>query len=396
MKKYFVIQLKRLLRIFPPILIVTAILFGCLAVVYDAIVSLEEEEGRQGKFRVGIVGTAGDTFLKMGLAAVESFDSTRYSVEFIEMTESDAEAAMRKGAISAFIVIPENFLDEAMYGNIIPLKYVCAAGALGLVSMVKDEISQLVEVMLIESQKGIYGAGNALNANGLNGSQIVGEISLEYVDLVFARSRMYRVTEMKKFDGLGMSGYMLSGLCVVLFSLVCLTFAPVMIRADQSLARVLAARRRPAIAQVLCDFLVYMVGLLGIVALVWFLAVTKVGHQLQMNVIFQCVPALFAVGAMSFLLYELASDLISGVLLQFFVTLALCFVSGCLYPITFFPDSIQKLSNALPTGLARQQLSNCILSKYSMENTLALIGFGCTFLAVAILIRRIKVSGVRG
>ena len=48
MKKYFVIQLKRLLRIFPPILVVTAILFGCLAVVYDAIASLEEEEGKQG------------------------------------------------------------------------------------------------------------------------------------------------------------------------------------------------------------------------------------------------------------------------------------------------------------------------------------------------------------
>ena len=396
MKKYFVIQLKRLLRIFPPILVVTAILFGCLAVVYDAIASLEEEEGKQGKFQVGIVGTAGDTFLKMGLAAVESFDSTRYTVEFVEMTESDAETAMRRGKITAFIVIPENFLDEAMYGNIIPLKFVCAAGAVGMVSMIKDEISQLIEVMLIESQKGIYGSGNALNANGLNGSKIVGEISLEYVELVFARSRMYQVTEMKKFDGLGMSGYMLSGLCVTLFLLVCLTFAPVMIRGDQSLARVLAARRRPAIAQVLCDFAVYMVGLAGIVAVVWLLAVAKVGHSLQLRVILQCIPALFAIGAMSFMLYEAASDLVSGVLLQFFATLVLCFVSGCLYPITFFPDSIQKLSNMLPTGLARLQLSDCILGKYSNENTLVLAGFGCAFLAVAILIRRIKVSGVRG
>lgn len=396
MRKYLIIQLKRLLRIFPPILIVTAILFGCLAVVYDAIVSLEEEEGKQGKFQVGIVGTAGDTFLEMGLAAVESFDSTKYTVEFVEMTESEAETAMRRGSISAFIVIPENFLDEAMYGNIIPLKYVCAAGALGMVSMIKDEISQLIEIMLIESQKGIYGAGNALNANGLNGSKIVGEISLEYVELVFARSRMYRVTEMKKFDGLGMGGYMLSGLCVVLFLLVCLTFAPVMIRSDYALARVLAARRRPAIAQTLCDFAVYMVGLLGIAAVIWLLAAAKGGEKIQFVIVLQCVPALFAIGAMSFLLYELATDLVSGVLLQFFVTLVLCFISGCLYPITFFPDSVQRLSELLPTGLARLQLSNCILGRFSMENTLALLGFGFAFLVIAVLVRRIKVSGVRG
>ena len=396
MRKYFIIQLKRLLRILPPILIVAAILFGCLAVVYDAIVSLEEEEGAQKKYQVGIVGTAGDTYLKMGLAAVESFDSTRYSVEFVEMTEPEAESAMRRGSIAAFLVIPDNFLDEAMYGNIIPLKYVCTTSAMGLVSMIKDEISQLIETMLIEAQKGIYGSGNALDDYGLDGGKIVGQISLEYVDLVFSRSRMYTVTEMKKFDGLGMGGYMLSGLCVVLFLLVCLTFAPVMIRPDQSLARVLAAKRRPAVAQVLCDFAVYMVGVLGVAAVIWLLVVVKAGQGIPLLTVLRCVPALFALSAMSFLLYEASSDLISGVILQFFVALVLSFISGCLYPITFFPDSVQRLSNWLPTGLARLQLAGCILGKSSMETTMALLGFGCAFLAVTIVIRRIKVSGVRG
>lgn len=396
MRKYFIIQLKRLLRILPPILIVAAILFGCLAVVYDAIVSLEEEEGAQKKYQVGIVGTAGDTYLKMGLAAVESFDSTRYSVEFVEMTEPEAESAMRRGSIAAFLVIPDNFLDEAMYGNIIPLKYVCTTSAMGLVSMIKDEISQLIESMLIEAQKGIYGSGNALDDHGLDGGKIVGQISLEYVDLVFSRSRMYTVTEMKKFDGLGMGGYMLSGLCVVLFLLICLTFAPVMIRPDQSLARVLAAKRRPAVAQVLCDFAVYMVGVLGVAAVIWLLVVVKAGQGIPLLTVLRCVPALFALSAMSFLLYEASSDLISGVILQFFVALVLSFISGCLYPITFFPDSVQRLSNWLPTGLARLQLAGCILGKSSMETTMALLGFGCAFLAVTIVIRRIKVSGVRG
>ena len=396
MRKYFIIQLKRLLRILPPILIVAAILFGCLAVVYDAIVSLEEEEGAQKKYQVGIVGTAGDTYLKMGLAAVESFDSTRYSVEFVEMTEPEAESAMRRGSIAAFLVIPDNFLDEAMYGNIIPLKYVCTTSAMGLVSMIKDEISQLIETMLIEAQKGIYGSGNALDDHGLDGGKIVGQISLEYVDLVFSRSRMYTVTEMKKFDGLGMGGYMLSGLCVVLFLLVCLTFAPVMIRPDQSLARVLAAKRRPAVAQVLCDFAVYMVGVLGVAAVIWLLVVVKAGQGIPLLTVLRCVPALFALSAMSFLLYEASSDLISGVILQFFVALVLSFISGCLYPITFFPDSVQRLSNWLPTGLARLQLAGCILGKSSLETTMVLLGFGCAFLAVTIVIRRIKVSGVRG
>lgn len=396
MRKYFIIQLKRLLRILPPILVVAAILFGCLAVVYDAILSMDDEEGEITKFKVGIVGTAGDTYLQMGLAAAESFDSSRYTIEFVEMEEADAEIAMRRGQLSAFIVIPDGFLDAAMYGEFMTMKYVCAAGALGLVSMIKDELTQVIEVMLLEAQKGIYGSGDALDAYGLNGGKIVGEISLEYVEFIFARNKMYKVTEMKMFEGLGMAGYMLSGLCVVLFLLVCLTFAPVMIRADQSLARMLAAQRKPAVCQSLCDFGVYMLGLLGITAVILVYVITNAEAAVKWNMVAQCLPAVFALGAMSFFLYEISNDLVSGVLLQFFTTLSLCFVSGCMYPITFFPESVQNISKFLPTGLARMQLSDCLIGRYSTQNTVTLLGFGCVFLAATVLTRRVKVSGVRG
>ena len=44
MGKYFVLQLKRLLRLMLPIILVAAVLFGCLTVVYDGVLALEEEE----------------------------------------------------------------------------------------------------------------------------------------------------------------------------------------------------------------------------------------------------------------------------------------------------------------------------------------------------------------
>lgn len=396
MRKYIVIQVKRLLRILPPILVVAAILFGCLGVVYNVIVSMDDESGEKTKFSVALVGAAGDTYLSMGLAAVESFDSTRYTVEFIEMEESEAETAMRRGEIVAFIVIPDGFMDAAIYGDIMPLKYVCSVSSLGLVSMVKDELTQVIETILVESQKGIYGAGNALNANDMNGSQIVGAISLEYAEFIFARSKMYRATEMTKFDGLGMGGYMLSGLGVVLFLLICLTFAPVMIRSDQSLARMLSARRRPVVLQAFCDFAVYLIGLMGIAIVILLCIVLSGNGSVSWRQVCQCIPAFFALGAMSFLMYEAASDLVSGVLLQFFITLVLCFISGCLYPVTFFPETVQKLSAFLPTGLARMQIAGCITGDDSWQISTCLIGFGIVFLGTTLLIRRIKVSGVRG
>lgn len=396
MGKYFCAQLKRLLRIALPVLLVTAILFGCLMVVFDTVSSMTEESKITTKFKIGVVGTASDFYLQMGLKAMDSIDSTRFSIELVEMEENAAEEAMRKGTIAAFVVFPEGFLDAAFRGTIMPLKLVTAAGAVGFVSLVKDEFSQLLEIMLLEAQKGIYGAGDAMNSLGLSGSKVVNDISISYAEFVFSRGNIYRSSTLEAFDGLGLMGYMVTGLCILLFMLICLTFAPVMIRRDHALWRMLCAQGRGVLAQTLCDFGVYLLGLVLIAAVVLAYLVFWMQATVTGTMILQALPALLLLGAMSFLMYELASDMVTGVLLQFFATLVLCFITGCLYPITFFPDGVQKLAAFLPTGIARMQIANCMLGSFDLGNTLAALGYGCGFLVVAVLIRRLKTAGIRG
>lgn len=396
MKKYFLIQLKRLLRIFPSVLLVAALLFGCVFVAYRAINNMNDDTEKTTRFQVGIVGTAGDSYLTLGLKALESLDSSRFAVELVEMQEDGAENAMRRGDISAFIVIPDGFLDAALRGEIMPLKFVCTSGSLTLVSMFKDELTRIIEVLLIESQKGIYGSENAMQSQGLNSSQVVYDISIEYAEFVFTRSNMYRASRLETFNGLGLDGYLISGLCILLFMLICLTFAPTMIRRDQALSRMLCAHRRSIFMQVFCDYIVYFLGLFCVAGIVLLCTVAMSEYKITMFVVMQGLAILFSLGAMSFLMYEIASDLVSGVLLQFFVVLALCFISGCLYPITFFPDAVQKLSCFLPTGLARMQLADMIRNTSSFGTTAALLGYGCIFFSGSVLVRRIKVAGVRG
>lgn len=396
MGKYFYAQLKRLLRIALPVLLVTAILFGCLMVVLDTISSMTEESKITTKFHIGVVGTASDFYLQMGLKALDSIDSTRFSIELVEMEEKAAEDAMRKGTIAAFVVFPEGFLDAAFRGDIMPLKLVSTAGSVGLVSLVKDEFSKMVEIMLLETQKGIYGSGDAMNSLGLSGSKVVNDISIAYAEFVFSRGNIYRTGTLEAFDGLGMGGYLVTGVCIVLFLLICLTFAPVMIRRDHALGRMLCAQGRGVVAQILCDFGVYLLGLVLIAAVVLAYVVFWMKATVTGMMILQALPALLMLGAMSFLMYELASDMVSGVLLQFFATLVLCFITGCLYPITFFPDGVQKLAAFLPTGIARMQIANCMLQSFDFGNTLAALGYGCVFLAVAVAIRRFKTAGIRG
>lgn len=396
MGKYFCVQLKRLLRLFLPVLLVTAILFGCLMVVYDTISSMNEESKVTTKFQIGVVGTASDFYLQMGLKAMDSIDSTRFSIELVEMEEKAAEDAMRRGKIAAFVAFPEGFLDAAFHGEIMPLKFVCAAGSVGLVSMIKDEFTQMLEIMLLESQKGIYGSGDAMNSLGLSGSKVVNDISIAYAEFVFSRGNMYRTGTLAAFNGLGMEGYLVTGLCIVLFLLICLTFAPMMIRRDHALGRMLCAQGRSVTAQLLCDFGVYLLALACIAAVVLIYVVFWMQAAVTGTMLLQALPVLVMLAAMSFLMYELASDLVSGVLLHFFTVLVLCFISGCLYPITFFPEAVQNLSAFLPTGIARMQIANCILQSHDVANTVGALVYASVFLTASVLIRRFKTAGVRG
>ncbi|MBQ8769080.1 MAG: ABC transporter permease [Oscillospiraceae bacterium] len=396
MGKYLYLQLKRLLRILLPVMLVAAILFGCLALAYQAVVSMTDDTQEQAKIKMGVVGTAGDTFLEMGMLALKTMDSSRFAIDFVQMEEPEAEEAMRKGDIAAFAVIPEGFIDAAMYGEIMPVKYVSTAGAVGLTTLLKDEITKMVEDIVIQTQKGIFGTGDAMRNEGLSSGSAENDLTFKYFDFIFSRSKMYAVSELGNGSAMGLEEYLLSGFCVVLLMLVCLVFAPTMVRRDMSLARVLSANRRPVIAQALCDFAVYMIGLLGVIAVLMIFAVWTGWVDLTVGVFIQWIPVVIAIGGMSFLLYELTTNLISGVLLQFFISLALCFVSGCFYPVTFFPDSVQTLAAYLPTGIARTQLAESFSGVIHISGVLALLGYGGIFLGAAVLIRKGKVALVRG
>ena len=397
MGKYLYLQLKRMLRIILPVVLVATILFGCLALAYRAIASLSNDDSQaQSKIKMGVVGTMENTLLQLGVTALQTIDSSGLSIEFVQMNEADAESAMRRGEIAAFVVIPDGFVEAVMNGEILPIKYVSTAGSVGIISLLKDEITKLIEDIVVEAQKGTYGVGDAMSAAGLYGWDAVSDISIQYAYFIFYRSNMYQVTELGITDEVELEHFLLGGLCVVFLMLVCLVFAPSMIRSDMSLARVLSASRRPVTLQAICEFAVYLIGILCVIVILMITAVWTGWVSLSASVFIQWIPIVIGIGAMSFLLYELTTNLISGVLVQFFVSLAMCFISGCLYPTTFFPDSVQKLAAWLPTGIARAQLAESFAGGMSATGSLLLLGYGGIFFVTAVLIRKAKVAGARG
>ncbi len=399
MGRYFYLQIKRLLRLLPLALIVVAILFGSLTVIYGEAVKMMDDSESHMKIKIGMVGTVGDTYLELGLAALETLDSSKLAMDIEAMDEETAKRGMESGELAAYLVIPEGFVEAAVRGEILPLKYVSTSGAVGVVSMMKGEITSVINDIVIHSQKGVYGAANALLEEGESPNKAYNDLSIQYVKLVLGRNKVYSVKEIGTADALGMESDLLCGLWVLFLMLTCLPFASMLVKRDFALGRMLAARRRPVWGQVLCEFAAYLLGLLAILAILLVslsLMDISAGIRVTWQVVLHALPIILMVAALSFLLYEMAGDLISGVLLQFFMILALGFVSGCMYPIYFFPETVQKIARYLPTGIAREQLSGCFTGVFSGAADLLLLGYAAAFLICALVIRRCRVKMVRG
>lgn len=397
MGKYYQLQCKRMLRSLPGIFLAMLVLIGSIALAYRLFVGQNALREKNNRFIFAICGETDNSFLQMGISAFGTLDTSRFALDIREMDEPEAEQALSNGEISAYAIIPEGFMEAAFAGEILPIQFCSTTGAAGIVSLVKEELSEAISTLLLESQKGVYGMWDTMIDNGLRdrtGGQM-DRLALVYVDHILVRDRMYTVEELGIGDALGLEGYLLCGLGVLLLLLLCLPFAAQMIPGDPALGRMLCAKQKPAWQQAMCDFLAYATGLVCLLLPVCVAAMVLKPDAVDFATLWRTAPVVLFAVAFSFMLYSLSRDMIGGVLLQFFVTVVLCFVSGCLYPVHFFPVQLQQLARWLPTGIARAQLASCITGTAPVGTWALLLGYCTVFIAVGVMARVRHIQGVK-
>ena len=375
MMKYLFFQYKRIARLLPGALCVLLALLVGLVLTLQLFTQGENAREENRKVQIALCGDLDNGFLRMGLAALETLDGTRFSVDILPMSPEDAANALAGGQIAAYVVVPDGFMEEAMHGVILPLEYVWTPATAGIAALFQEQLTGLVSTLVLEAQRGVFGMIDAVYENGLPYRQEdVNSLALRYVQLILARDRVYTLQGLGVGDGLSLGQYLLCGFWVVLLFLVCLPFARVMLCPDPALCRLLALRGLPVPVQSFLDWLAYLLGLCTLLLpLGGLLGLILPDHFPGLPELFQ---ALVLVSACSFFLYRLTADLISAVTVQFFSALVISFLSGCLYPVYFFPAAIQRLSGFLPSGLARQQLAGAFTGSGPSLAGIALYSIG--------------------
>lgn len=401
---YFILQLKRAAKIFPSLLLSSLLLLLSLSLLAYLIFFMDDSEERNQKITIGLVGEARDSYLGIGMGIMKNMDASRFSVAFAQMEEEEARKKLRSGEIAGYVLVPEEFIEALGRGENIPLTYVSAAAGGALSDEIIREIADIISVTIMHSEKAIYAMQEYMLDHQSEGrlGEMTDRMNLRIIDMTLNRNRSYKAKIVEAFQKTPIAVYYFCGLLIFFLLIWGINASLLLLKKDAALYRLLNARGCNAFFQVSAEYGAFVI-LLFTLLLSLLLPVfglysafgdpRKWGFSIGMgSLILLLLPVILLIAALHFSLYEWIEGLIPAVLFAFILSVGLAYISGCFYPIGFFPEAVQRLSAVLPTGAGMLYLLAGIRFGEGGGLLPLLLSYTLLFLGAAVLRRRRRIN----
>lgn len=405
--KYTCAQLKRVLKVFPTIVVTMLLLLGCMALLMWVVLEKNNASDEKQMIQIGLAGDLEGSYLGIGIQTIQNLDSSRFAISFIDMSEEEAKEQLMQGKISAYVVIPEGFVDSVVSGENKPITYVTSVGATGVGSNIMNELVVTISKLVVESQNAIYGTQRYMKDNGMEKVywETTDELCLQIVNFILGRTQVCELEMVGVANNLSFTGYYVCGILVLFLLLWGIVCSPLFVKRSLALPKLLKSRGQNALSQVVGEYIAYAALMLGMLLLIFVLlaiAMGVTGFELPewesrgIGTIFmffvQMIPVCMLISALQFLVYEAVSGMVGSMLAQFLTAISLGYLSGCLYPISFFPESIQKLAGFLPTGAAVEYADKCLLSATMGTECIVMAVYFVGFIGLSVVLRNAKIK----
>ena len=399
---YLRAQARRALRVLPQMLVLSILLLAVGLLLGQMLTQRSRQEESKQKTRVGVVADRSISFVSQIFDGLENFDASRFELDFLFMEEDEALERLRAKEISAYIVVPDDFVISVYEGNVDPVRYVTLSGASGTTAQLLNEVADAVSRLFLEAESALVGARNYVvqELPGVDADASDYALADKYTALTLSRDKLYRMEILGYAASLSTESYYFCGIGTLFLMLWAISCSPLFSRRSQELCRVLTTRGMGAARQVLFEFIPFLV--LMLVGLGCILAASGVFFRLygaeppsleplrSVRAWPVLVCQVLMLCAMEFFLYELESAPVEGILLQFLCAVAQGYICGCVYPYSFFPKGVQLLGSLLPAGVAIRSFTGLLSGEGGTWLSAAL--YALAFLALSALVRHRRLS----
>lgn len=405
-KQYLKVQLKRVGKALPGICLLTVLLTIGLLVLMKAMFLIEESKEENQIVRVGIVGDIDDTYLGIGINVIKNMEGIKNLADIQPMTETEAKKKFVAGDISAYLLVPDGFIDSVIYGENKQLTYVTNETAQDIGGLLINELVGSISQMVTMTQTSVQAMQSYMLDNGMRDGlwEATEGINIAYIEVVLNRMEVFELEELGVSNRITFTGHLFTGILVLLMLLWGINAVSLLVRGETSLLKILHTRglngRKQVLAEVgaycvlqcvslLCVFFCVIVikSVLGLSIREW--DVLETGEKLLFLV--RMLPVVVLIAAMQALLYELVTNVVTGVLLQFVVAVSMAYVSGCIYPLSFFPKVVQVLGGYSPIGVALRYLQKSLTLRNGWGEFFLILLYILLFLGLHIWRRNVRI-----
>ena len=319
----------------------------------------------QSRIGVGIVGSIENKYMKLGVEMLNNMDASRFSIKFINMDETAAKKSLKAGEIIGYFKIDKDFIEALEKGENRPVEYI-SSGA-GMISALSKEVASVFSTLLVNSERAIYATDNYLidHPQVYNRERANTEFNIELLKNVMSRGRIYDVKSIDTVSGLSDADNYICGMSVLFMMLTGLGLGGLLSDKNESLLRVLKSRGLSYGDSLIADmFVISLYIILTVLIFTGGMALTGAilpGNHNFVNLFEYCKDIVFLsvmFASMHLFIYEIIYKRVVAVLAELLLGISLGYIGGCIYPISFFPDIIRKLSIFLPSGAGIQVLSD--------------------------------------
>ncbi|MBP3352364.1 MAG: ABC transporter permease [Lachnospiraceae bacterium] len=406
-KQYLKVQLKRAGKALPGICLLTVFLTVGLLVLMKAMFLIEESKSENRIVNVGIVGDIDDTYLGIGIEVIKNMDGIRNLADIQTMTEEEAMQAFVSGDISAYLLVPEGFIDSVVYGENKQLTYVTNEAAQDIGGLLINELVGSISQMITMTQTSVQSMQSYMLEHDMRDGlwEATEGINIAYIEVVLNRMDMFELEELGISNSISFTGHLFTGILVLLMLLWGINSVSLLVRSENSLLKILHTRGLNSRKQVLSEVGAYLVlqcaSLLCVFICVIIIKaafglsirewdVLEAGEKLLFVV--KLVPVVMLTATMQALLYELVTNVVTGVLLQFVVAVSMAYVSGCIYPLSFFPEALQVLGAYSPIGVALRYLQKNLTYRNGWGEFCIMILYILLFVGLHIWKRNLRIT----
>ena len=117
---YLLAQGRRALRVLPQMLALSILLLAVGVLLGQLLIQRSQQEESKQKTQVGVVADRSIRFVSEIFDGLENFDASRFALDFHFMEEDEALQLLRAKEISAYVVVPDDFVDSVYAGKVDP------------------------------------------------------------------------------------------------------------------------------------------------------------------------------------------------------------------------------------------------------------------------------------